>query len=238
MYFLNERLTIEELKSICQKKEKDKNFYIAPISRRISIRITALLIRTPVTANQLSVACIVVGTIASFLLSLGVYIYGIVAGLLLGLFVIIDTVDGEVARYRRKITKSEEDKKGRFLELAEHMTIMPFIFISLSYGVFNRFNDSRAFTLGFSSVMFFMLYHVVAFYVAYVKRLDQPLFTPETKNLRVIKRFVFNLLSSSFLPIIILIFALFDGLYIALALYGLAFPILALLYMYLQFLNF
>jgi len=235
---LNERLTIEELKTVCQNKEKDRSFFVAPISRRISIRITALLIRTTVTANQLSAICIAVGTLAGFLLSLGVYVYGIVAGLLLALFVLIDTVDGEVARYRRMIDKTEEDKRGRFLELAEHMIIMPFTFISLSYGVFNRIGDSRAFALGFSSVMFFMLYHVVAFYAAYVKRLDQPIFAHETENLRSIKKLAFNLLSSSFLPIIILTCAFFDGLYLALAFYGAAFPILALLYMYLQFLDF
>jgi hypothetical protein len=236
--FVNKRLTIDELKAVVQNKEKDRNFYIAPISRRISIRITALLIRTSVTADQLSVMCIAVGILAGFLLSLGIYTYGIVAGLLLALFVLIDTVDGEVARYRRMIQEIEDDNRGRFLELAEHMITMPFIFVSLSYGVFTKFGDSRAFALGFSSVMFFMLYHVVAFYTAYVKRLDQPAFTPETESLGAIKKLAFNLLSSSFLPIVILVCAFLDGLYMALALYGVAFPILALLYIYLQFLDF
>ena len=235
MCFLSKRLTLEELRTVCQDKEKDKNFYIAPISRRLSIRITALLIKTKITANQLSLVCILLGILAGFLLSLGVYIYPFVSGLLLALFVLIDTVDGEVARYWRKVNQQEEDRRGRFLELAEHIVVMPIIFISLSYAVFNRFGDVRAFALGFSSVMFFMLYHIVAFYAAYVRKLDQPSFAPEIKHLNPIRKFAFNILSSSFLPVIVLVSAFFDRIYVALVLYGIAYPILALLHLYLQF---
>ena len=85
--------------------------------------------------------------------------------------------------------------------------------------------------------MFFMLYHVAVFYVSHVKGLDHAVFALEINSLRKIRKFVFNLLSSSLLPAIVLICALLDILFVALVFYGIAFPILAISYLYIQFME-
>ncbi|MDA0306846.1 MAG: CDP-alcohol phosphatidyltransferase family protein [Proteobacteria bacterium] len=71
-----------------------------PLVRHLSKRVTPLLARLPVTANQITVASLAFGLGACWLLMTGGYREGVIAA---GLFVvayILDNCDGEIARLK------------------------------------------------------------------------------------------------------------------------------------------
>ncbi len=85
--------------------------------RKVSLRITALLVRTPVTANQLTGLMIVVGLVAAVPAALAGWWMALVAVLLVQVYFLLDLCDGEVARWRRQtsITGVYLDRVGHYL---------------------------------------------------------------------------------------------------------------------------
>jgi phosphatidylglycerophosphate synthase len=69
--------------------------------RRISLHATRLLVGTPVTPNTLTVLMIVAGVLAAVVLAVPGVLTAIVAALLIQLYLLLDCVDGEVARWKR-----------------------------------------------------------------------------------------------------------------------------------------
>src|SRR4051794_804167 len=82
--------------------------------RRISVYVTALLVRTPVSPNQLTVLMLVAGVAAGAVLAIGGLAGAIAAALLVQLYLLLDCVDGEVARAtgRTSITGVYLDRVG------------------------------------------------------------------------------------------------------------------------------
>ncbi|MGN6109356.1 MAG: hypothetical protein ACTHU0_29885, partial [Kofleriaceae bacterium] len=74
----------------------------ALINWRFSMRITRVLSRRSlaVTPNQVTIAAILVGLAASFVVSRGSHLAVAIAGVMLDLNSILDSVDGELARLR------------------------------------------------------------------------------------------------------------------------------------------
>jgi phosphatidylglycerophosphate synthase len=243
---LNEKLQISELKKICQSPEKDKNFYIAPLTRRISIRLTSLLIRTNITANQLSGFSILLGVFGSILFLFGNLLGNIAGSLVLFLFVITDTVDGELARYYRHFGKHASVSLGRFCELMQHMIVMPLFFICLSFGLFNTGNGLITFVFGFGATFSFLLCHIMGFFsssgLIATDPFDQAEFLKSNKMKesnnrnrirqiiasRRLQKLMYNLLSSSLLPIIVFVSALLGILNLVLFYYSFAFFVLTI----------
>ena len=82
----------------------DDGFYSTFVVRRISRRITPLALRWRLGPNQITVASLVIGLVAAVCFATGGRA-GLVAGaFLLQLSLVIDCVDGEVARYTRGFT--------------------------------------------------------------------------------------------------------------------------------------
>lgn len=77
----------------------------ALINRHISLRITRLLARTPVTPNQITVTALLIGLLAAALLLEGSRLAVLVAGPLIALQSIVDSCDGELARLRFQFSK-------------------------------------------------------------------------------------------------------------------------------------
>lgn len=78
------------------------------VNRRLSRRITRLLLHTPVTANQVSLLSFVVASAGAGLLARGAWAYG---GLLVQVSSVLDGCDGEIARARL-----ESSPKGGVLD--------------------------------------------------------------------------------------------------------------------------
>lgn len=129
--------SIEELRKICQPEGKRGGL------RDISIHITRFLLHTPITANQVSL-------IRCFLQPIGAILF-IFGNSLLALFgilaimgdLILDFVDGEIARYRG--TASPE---GSFIDDIPHFVGFVIIFPCITFGVYQHFPQISVIILG------------------------------------------------------------------------------------------
>ena len=126
-------VNIKELKKICQPKG---GFWLARnIYRPISVWITYLVVKTPLNANMISVIgalFLVAG--ALFLVSLNRNLY-FVSAIFLQLSVLLDHVDGEVARYWKSAGYG-----GKYMDLLGHTIGMPILFICLGLNIYFQFD--------------------------------------------------------------------------------------------------
>jgi phosphatidylglycerophosphate synthase len=143
----------KELRTICQTSESSLHdgIYAKLVARRISLYITNLLIKTPITPNQITIFWCTLDILAGISFSFGVYKYFIIGTLLMQLAYILDGADGEVARYKNKASL-----KGEYLDRLCHDISYPALFIGLSIGLYERYNDIWILILGFSASIFFL----------------------------------------------------------------------------------
>ena len=116
------RPSLAELREVCQpaatmSRRNAEHWLAILVLRKVSLRITALLVRTPVTANQLTGLMIVVGLVAAVPAALAGWWLALLAVLLVQVYFILDLCDGEVARWRRQtsITGVYLDRVGHYL---------------------------------------------------------------------------------------------------------------------------
>ncbi len=116
------RPSLAELRAVCQPAEtmsrRNAEHWLARGGlRRVSLRVTALLIRTPVTANQLTGIMIVVGLLAAVPAALGGIPTAVLAVVLVLAYFLLDLCDGEVARWRRATSATGVylDRVGHYL---------------------------------------------------------------------------------------------------------------------------
>jgi 1L-myo-inositol 1-phosphate cytidylyltransferase / CDP-L-myo-inositol myo-inositolphosphotransferase len=74
-------------------------------NRHVSIFISSFLIKTPITANQVTALVLLLGLFTGYMASLGGYVNFLVAGILFKLTSILDGVDGELAKLRFTASK-------------------------------------------------------------------------------------------------------------------------------------
>ncbi|MBI5624134.1 MAG: CDP-alcohol phosphatidyltransferase family protein [Elusimicrobia bacterium] len=87
-------------KALYDRLPQPNDGYIAQLDRRISIPISKLLVRTPVTPNQITASALVLGLLGSWLIATGVHSWQVAGALILWFCVILDGCDGEVARLK------------------------------------------------------------------------------------------------------------------------------------------
>jgi phosphatidylglycerophosphate synthase len=115
--------SIAELRPVVQPEEHlqrlgEEHWAGRLYMRRISLRVTRLLVATPLSANAVTFLMIPVGLLAAFVLSLPGLVAAIGAALLAQLWLLLDCCDGEVARWRRTFSP-----KGPYLDALGHYTI-------------------------------------------------------------------------------------------------------------------
>ncbi|HZX44982.1 MAG TPA: CDP-alcohol phosphatidyltransferase family protein [Candidatus Nanoarchaeia archaeon] len=124
--------------------------------RRISLRITYLLIRTQITPNQITFFSLILGLVASFLFSLGSYYYALVGILFIHLSFLFDHVDGEIARYK----KLRSDFGAWFDQVSDRIKEST-AFIGLALGIYLATGSSLPLILGMFAVFnLFMIGHL------------------------------------------------------------------------------
>jgi phosphatidylglycerophosphate synthase len=108
---------------------KSTDAKLARFNRRMSLPISLLLIRTPITANQISVILVALGLYSGWLFSLGHYWTGVFGGVLSLAASILDGSDGEIARL-----KYQESALGCWIETCGDYSYYIATFIGLTAG--------------------------------------------------------------------------------------------------------
>jgi phosphatidylglycerophosphate synthase len=118
-------------------KPTDHN--LARFNRRLSLPISVALLRTPITANQFSIALLFLGLYSAWLFSLGSYLTGVAAAAVSLAASILDGCDGEIARL-----KHQESDFGCWLETITDYTYYFAIFGGMTIGAV-RYTGLRGF---------------------------------------------------------------------------------------------
>ncbi len=106
---------------------------IARFNRRMSLPISIALIRTPLTANQFSVALVAMGLYSAWLFSIGHYGAGVLGGFVSLAASVLDGCDGEIARL-----KFQESALGCWIETVGDYSYYFAIFVGLTIGAVRR----------------------------------------------------------------------------------------------------
>lgn len=125
------RPSVAQIREVCQppaiRGRKNSEHWVADVYLRdISPYLTRLLLRTPITANQVTWLMIATGTSAALVLLIPGLIGAVLAAFLGQLQMLWDCCDGEVARWRR--TSSPQ---GVFLDRVGHYTTEGLIPVAL-----------------------------------------------------------------------------------------------------------
>ncbi len=122
------------------------SWYDQYICMRISVYITKLLIHTPITANQVTLINVFLGILGPVFLFNGFFITGL---LLIHLTVVLDSVDGEIASYRKKYSML-----GTYIDAVYHTIVNPLMLFGFAYGIYNLFPNKLLLIFGFLSAIF------------------------------------------------------------------------------------
>jgi len=147
-------MKIRELREKCQPRPElvhlwmSKNFY-----RKISIYLTWVFLKLKLSANVVTFLSLVPGIIGFSFLSIGTKQGFLVGSLMMGLFLLIDYCDGEVARYNNNNTMT-----GLFIELVCHYFANFFIYFGLTIGLYKNYESDYILYLGFIGLLSVILY--------------------------------------------------------------------------------
>lgn len=127
--------SIRELREMLQKEKVAPQGWRRPLGyyalqRFPSIYITRLLIRTTVTPNQITIFGFAIGLIGCWFVLQWAWYFKLAGIGLLYLNVLLDKVDGELARYKKIYSL-----KGIYLDYLNHLLIPPLFFLALTVGL-------------------------------------------------------------------------------------------------------
>jgi phosphatidylglycerophosphate synthase len=136
--------TVRELEAICggegrdPKAPRDFRIAYAVLVRRVSIRITWLLLHTRLSANGVTLLGIGAGIAGALLLAWNSFWPQVAGLLLLQLSFVVDYSDGEVARYRAYERGTVTDAGGAFLDWIGHYYVPAAAIGAIACGAFLR----------------------------------------------------------------------------------------------------
>jgi phosphatidylglycerophosphate synthase len=113
--------------------EKRNKVWLYYAGRLPSFYVTWLFLRLNISANQATYICLVTGLASCIFLALGSYILKLTGAILASLYLLLDCVDGNIARY----TKSES-ALGKFIDATGSYVVSAFLFMSLGVGVYTN----------------------------------------------------------------------------------------------------
>jgi phosphatidylglycerophosphate synthase len=126
---------------------------------KIAIYFTWLFLKIPITPNQVSLLSISIGIIACVLIVQHNWL-PILGVILFQIWTILDTVDGDIARYKGICSLT-----GAYLDRLNHAIIVPLMYISLSYAVYLKFFNELSFLFGFLASFSILLLRIVHSYI-------------------------------------------------------------------------
>ena len=140
--------TFKNLKRVVRKSYEPEP-YARYIVRHLSILFTWIFVRTPISANQVTILQEVLGVTGVVLLAFGKINLSLLGVAMLQLGYILDCSDGEVARW-----KNQKSINGVFLDLVGHLIIIPGYMFGLGFGVWMQTGRIEAIIAGFLAALF------------------------------------------------------------------------------------
>ena len=133
--------SIRELKQICQQARRETDdWYMLHVLRKISVRLTWLLLHTRINADWITLLFIIYGMLVCLVFLWGTKMAFFIGALMLQFWFVLDMVDGEIARYRNQMGAT-----GRFFDYMAHYIVHPCFFVAIGLGLFFRYNNFALF---------------------------------------------------------------------------------------------
>ena len=123
--------------SLAAQTAKTDGFMSRHVDRRISQAISKRLAHTRLTPNQVTLMGVSVGLTGALLLSFPGYWARLVGSLLFLFCIIVDGVDGEIARL-----KLMESRFGHYLDITTDNLVHVAVFVGIGYGQYNATGNS------------------------------------------------------------------------------------------------
>jgi phosphatidylglycerophosphate synthase len=109
--------------------------------RKLSIRITRVLLPTGISANQTTIFGILIGIAGGLLLAVNEYWAQVLAIVLLELAFVLDFCDGEIARFERTVEGRSSGAGGAYLDWVGHYYMPAAMAGGLGWAVFHETGD-------------------------------------------------------------------------------------------------
>ncbi|MFW9942043.1 MAG: CDP-alcohol phosphatidyltransferase family protein, partial [Candidatus Thorarchaeota archaeon] len=138
----------KEFKRITQEKKlEDKkrrnDWWHFPFTF-ISKYITWILVKTPITANFVTISGCIIGLLGLLFIGFGNSLLIIVGFILLYLYYLSDEIDGEVARYKKQVSL-----KGIYNDQVCHFIFLGCFFTSFGFNIYRVNSEFLYIILGF-----------------------------------------------------------------------------------------
>lgn len=140
--------TLSNLKKVIRKSYEPEP-YARYFIRPISILFTWVFVRTPISANQVTVLQEILGVLGAILIGLGNLKLSLIGVLFLQLGYVLDCSDGEVARW-----KNQQSVKGVYLDLIGHVIVIPSYLYAFAFGIWMRTGQIEVLVVGFITALF------------------------------------------------------------------------------------
>ena len=164
------RESFKEFKRIIQgsklEKGRTKKDWWHSIFRFFSRYITWVLVKTPITANFITITGLLIGLTGLLFISVGNKLFIIIGFILLYIYYISDEVDGEVARY-----KKQTSLRGIYYDEIAHLFFQGWFFFSFTYSIYRINSEFLYIIFGVISTFFLLGIRSVrkTFLVAFAK---------------------------------------------------------------------
>ncbi|MFX1500236.1 MAG: CDP-alcohol phosphatidyltransferase family protein [Promethearchaeota archaeon] len=147
------RESFKEFKQITQgtklEKRRKKKDWWHWIYMFFSRYITWVLVRTPITANFITIAGFLIGLLGLFFICIGNNFFIIIGFILLYIYYVSDEADGEVARY-----KKQTSLQGIYYDEIGHLFFQGWFFFSFGYSIYRINSDFFYIILAFIATFF------------------------------------------------------------------------------------
>ncbi len=130
------------IKSLSIEKRETDSFLAKNFDRKISLFFTKRLIHTPITPNQVTLMGMSIGLIGALLLSFPNYWTQLIGAMLFLFCVIVDGIDGEIARLKLK-----DSAFGHYLDIITDNIVHIGIFIGIGIGLYRKTGNHLYITL-------------------------------------------------------------------------------------------
>ena len=141
--------SVKELRKICYEDPDIYRPWYNKYMMKISVYVSWLLLHTPITPNQVSIISFFLVILSSLFLFSGNLGHIFIAMLILQFANILDCVDGEIARYKKKTSLT-----GAHLEAIFDQLLAYFIYFPLAFGIFLQTGSKAILIVGFLCAAF------------------------------------------------------------------------------------